>query len=42
MFVFISFFLTLTVLIYASLTPWKMGWVTRTGPDQPKSPKVLR
>jgi hypothetical protein len=43
LFVFISFFLTLTVLLYAWLTPWKMGWVTRTGQDQPaisKSPEL--
>ena len=34
LFVFVSFFLTLTVLPYAWLTPWKMGWITRAGEDQ--------
>ena len=29
MFVFVSFFMTLTVLLYAWGTPWKGGWVTR-------------
>ncbi len=29
-FVFVSFFLTLTVLLYAWATPWKMGWITKT------------
>jgi len=29
-FVFISVFLSLTVLIYGWLTPWKGGWITRT------------
>lgn len=32
-FVFISVFLSLTVLIYGWLTPWKGGWITR--PTQP-------
>ena len=30
-FVFLAFFVTLTVVLYAWITPWKMGWVTRTG-----------
>jgi hyaluronan synthase len=30
MFVFLSFFLTITVLVYGWATPWKMSWVTRT------------
>jgi hypothetical protein len=29
-FVFASFFLTLTITLYAWATLWKMGWVTRT------------
>src|SRR5262245_19364466 len=28
-FVFLSFVVTLTALLYAWATPWKMGWVTR-------------
>lgn len=31
LFVPLSLFMTTTVLLYAWLTPWKMGWVTRTG-----------
>ena len=33
-FVFVSFFLTLTVLLYAWVTPWRMGWITRTADDR--------
>ncbi|OLE90814.1 MAG: hypothetical protein AUF79_08390 [Crenarchaeota archaeon 13_1_20CM_2_51_8] len=29
MFVFISLFVTLTVMLYGTLTPWKGGWLTR-------------
>ncbi len=29
MFVFLSFFMSMTVLLYAWFTPWKGGWVTR-------------
>ena len=39
MFVPVSLFLTLTVLLYAWATPWKMGWVTRTG-KAVKTPSV--
>lgn len=45
MFVFVSFFLTLTVLFYAWSTPWKGGWVTRSeaAPRTPSmaSPKAV-
>jgi len=42
MFVFLSFFLTLTVLLYGWATPWKMSWVTRTEKEllPPVSPRV--
>jgi hyaluronan synthase len=30
MFVFVSFFMSMTVLLYAWFTPWKGGWVTRS------------
>jgi hyaluronan synthase len=33
-FVLVSFFMTLTVLLYAWITPWKMGWITRSERDQ--------
>ncbi len=29
LFVFVSFFISITVLLYAWITPWKGGWVTR-------------
>jgi hyaluronan synthase len=29
LFVFVSFFMSITVLLYAWITPWKGGWVTR-------------
>ena len=29
MFVFVSFFMSMTVLLYAWFTPWKGGWITR-------------
>jgi len=29
MFVFVSFFMSITVLLYAWFTPWKGGWITR-------------
>jgi hyaluronan synthase len=32
-FVFVSFFLTLTVTLYGWATIWKMGWITRTAKD---------
>lgn len=32
-FVFVSIFLTLTVMLYGIITPWRSGWLTRT--DQP-------
>lgn len=37
-FVPVLFFLTLTVLLYAWATPWKMGWITRNGRDPMTSP----
>jgi hyaluronan synthase len=33
-FVPVSFFLTLTVLLYAWATPWRMGWITRMEGDR--------
>lgn len=39
-FVFLAFFLTLTVVLYAWVTPWKMGWVTRTGVNETPIPEV--
>jgi len=30
MFVFVSLFVTLTIMLYGILTPWKGGWLTRT------------
>ena len=30
LFVFVTLFITLTVLLYGWITPWKGGWVTRT------------
>ena len=32
-FVFVTLFITMTVLLYGWLTPWKGGWVTRTEGD---------
>src|SRR5467141_1282923 len=32
-FVFVSFFLTLTVTLYGWATIWKMGWITRTAKE---------
>jgi hyaluronan synthase len=37
-FVPVLFFLTLTVLLYAWATPWKMGWITRNGRDPMTAP----
>ena len=37
MFVFISLFVTLTVMLYGILTPWKGGWLTRAD-TVPKAP----
>ncbi len=33
LFVFVTLFITMTVLLYGWLTPWKGGWVTRTEDD---------
>jgi len=33
LFVFVTLFITMTVLLYGWLTPWKGGWVTRTEND---------
>lgn len=40
-FVFVSFFVTLTVLLYGWATPWKMGWITRTGSAPTIQPAAL-
>lgn len=37
LFVFVSLFLTLTILLYGLATPWKGGWLTRAD----SSPKVM-
>jgi hyaluronan synthase len=43
-FVPVLFFLTLTVLLYAWATPWKMGWITRNGREPltaPTNPQAI-
>lgn len=40
-FVFLSLFITLTVGLYAWLTPWKMGWVTRNDGKSPSQPSGI-
>jgi len=40
-FVFLSLFITLTVALYAWLTPWKMGWVTRTDVEILSQPRTI-
>jgi len=37
LFVFVTLFITLTVLLYGWITPWKGGWVTRSE-DEKKTP----
>jgi hyaluronan synthase len=39
-FVFISLFVTLTVMLYAIITPWKGGWLTRAD-TAPKVPREM-
>ncbi len=39
-FVPVLFFLTLTVLLYAWATPWKMGWITRNGKRPMTAPTI--
>jgi hyaluronan synthase len=40
-FVFLALFVTLTVVLYAWVTPWKMGWVTRTGVNETPIPEEM-
>lgn len=37
-FVPVSFFLSLTVQLYSWITPWKMGWITRSGRERVAAP----
>ena len=38
LFVFVSIFLSMTLLIYGWLTPWKGGWITRA--DKQVTPRL--
>lgn len=40
-FVFLALFVTLTVVLYAWGTPWKMGWVTRAGVKEAPVPEEV-